>query len=640
MSGRNDAIDDSSEPAPLTRTRSLSNSSTETASSDDSVTSATAIVKKTPETYGSSAQGSHEDHHDQDGAHSPRLSDVSDISPADRPREVTERKRNWKRILLWTVPPVVVVIALALSLGLYFGLREDRDPNLIKGPVVDLGYSRYQGLALTNGVNEFRRMRYASPPLGDLRWRAPVAPQNETKIQDAQKWGSFCLGLDQTPGGPDEDCLFINVWAPSNATVASKLPVMVFIQGGGYIINSNPYANGSQLVENSGRNMVFVSFNYRVSVWGFLAGDDVKADGVLNAGLLDQRRALHWVQDNIHRFGGDEDHVVLQGVSAGAGSVGLHLAAYGGRNDNLFVGAIAESTFWPGQPHYKDVDYKYQRILNETDCLGHEDGNMACLRAKSTADIQDANHNEPFVGRLGNPNFYWMPVTDGDFMVDTPTNLFARGDFVKVPLLYGSTTNDGTIFTPNATSPYYFTTFMKNNFPYMTANDTDAMLDHYPLEPAFPMHADWYGPAARACGESTFICPANYILNSMRSASKTDIFSYRYNLQDYNFIDTGRGVPHTLESTAVFGAFMTATPASYTTYNAPIIPVVQNYWISFVRSLNPNTYRYKDAPEWKPWGDTQTRIVLQLPNSTMEDVPRNETQRCAFWRSINETMTQ
>jgi hypothetical protein len=115
MPERHDAIED--EPAPLTRTRSLSNSSNDSDSSEASVTSTTAIVKKTPASYGSS------DHEDEDHGATSRLSDVSDISPADRPIEITEKRRNWKRILLWVLPPVFTVIALAVSLGLYFGLR-------------------------------------------------------------------------------------------------------------------------------------------------------------------------------------------------------------------------------------------------------------------------------------------------------------------------------------------------------------------------------------------------------------------------------------------------------------------------------------------------------------------------------------
>jgi acetylcholinesterase len=96
-----------------------------------------------------------------------------------------------------------------------------------------------------------------------------------------------------------EDCLFINVWAPADATPDSKLPVWLYIQGGGYGFNSNANYNGTKVVQESGREIVFVNINYRVSAYGFLASEKVRNNGALNAGLLDQRKALEWVQKYI-----------------------------------------------------------------------------------------------------------------------------------------------------------------------------------------------------------------------------------------------------------------------------------------------------------------------------------------------------
>ena len=98
-----------------------------------------------------------------------------------------------------------------------------------------------------------------------------------------------------------EDCLFVNVWGPTNATADRKLPVLVFIQGGGYQADANANWNGTKLVETSGNNLVFVNFNYRVGLFGFLGGEEVRKDGDLNAGLLDQRFLLKWVQTHISK---------------------------------------------------------------------------------------------------------------------------------------------------------------------------------------------------------------------------------------------------------------------------------------------------------------------------------------------------
>lgn len=99
----------------------------------------------------------------------------------------------------------------------------------------------------------------------------------------------------------DEDCLFVNVFKPSKATPKSKLPVWLYIQGGGYANNGNNNYNGTEVVQTSGGNIVFVNFNYRVGALGFLASEELRKDGALNAGLLDQRKVMHWVRNNIEK---------------------------------------------------------------------------------------------------------------------------------------------------------------------------------------------------------------------------------------------------------------------------------------------------------------------------------------------------
>lgn len=216
-------------------------------------------------------------------------------------------------------------------------------------PTVNLGYATYEGTQVPGGVNRFLGMRYAAAPVGDLRWRAPAPPPTSTTTQPAQSFGPICLGISVAlPSSTEsEDCLFVNVWAPEGANTTAKLPVWLFIQGGGYVSNSNANWDGAEVVKQSGNQIVFVNFNYRVAMWGFLASQKVQSNGDLNAGLLDQRFLMQWVKTNIASFGGDPDNVIIHGASAGAGSVALHLAAFGGRDDGLFSAAIAESVFFP-----------------------------------------------------------------------------------------------------------------------------------------------------------------------------------------------------------------------------------------------------------------------------------------------------
>ena len=118
----------------------------------------------------------------------------------------------------------------------------------------------------------------------------------------ASKFGPICIGVNQSSSSTQysEDCLYINVFAPANANTKSKLPVWFYIQGGGYATNSNANYNGTDVVQKSGHGLVVVNFNYRVGVFGFLASEKVREDGDLNVGLLDQRKALEWVQKYIH----------------------------------------------------------------------------------------------------------------------------------------------------------------------------------------------------------------------------------------------------------------------------------------------------------------------------------------------------
>jgi len=110
----------------------------------------------------------------------------------------------------------------------------------VKPPVIDLGYSIYQGTAQSNGQNQFLGIRFAAPPLGTLRFRKPQPPLNTKGVQLATAFGPICFGVGQgIAAGESEDCLFLNVWAPANATPKSKFPVFFWIQGGGYNTNSN-----------------------------------------------------------------------------------------------------------------------------------------------------------------------------------------------------------------------------------------------------------------------------------------------------------------------------------------------------------------------------------------------------------------
>ncbi|OLN88615.1 putative secreted lipase-like protein 1 [Colletotrichum chlorophyti] len=557
-----------------------------------------------------------------------------------------------RRILDWRrlSAPVLTasMILTVLSVVLYFNIRdylnvrdEFRFDNLPR-VTVDLNYTKYSGSILPSGVNQFLGMRYAAPPIGDLRWRAPRDPEPKEGTTDAVEFGPICLGTDAIypTSGQDEDCLYVNVWSPNNATSESKLPVWLFIQGGGYTSNANPNWNGSQVVEVSGKNIVFVNFNYRVGLWGFLASERVRKDGELNVGLLDQRLMMKWVKTHISKFGGDPEHVVIHGLSAGAGSVALHLAAYGGRDEKLFVGAMSESVFFPAQPRVPELEYQFDKIVESVGCKDDKD-QLRCLRSKDIKTIQDVNVMSPFPGRQLNPHFYWTPCIDGDLLQDYPYLLYKRGAFIKVPVLFGAGTNEGSVFAANVETQDQFVSFMTDNYPKLTKKETDRMLEMYPLLPPLPNHNAWFPSTSQAYGETTFTCPANAIMNAYAAANRSGTsWSYRFNVQDDANTASGLGVPHVFEAPAVFGIDACPTPDSFRTYNKPIVPLMMNYWISFIRALDPNTYKLAGAPAWGSWGGNESRYVFELNNNRMEDVSDGQRDRCEFWKGIADVTEQ
>ena len=174
-------------------------------------------------------------------------------------------------------------------------------------PQITLDYATYQGLRdPISGVDQYLGMRYAAAPLGDLRFRAPISPVQTHGVQNVTEYQPICVGVGQQVGnGLAEDCLFINVFTPSTATPESNLPVWFYIPGGGYATQTNNNYNGSDVVMESGYNVVLVNINYRVGALGFLSSKNVIRDGGdLNVGLLDQREALKWVQKHIKQVNG------------------------------------------------------------------------------------------------------------------------------------------------------------------------------------------------------------------------------------------------------------------------------------------------------------------------------------------------
>ncbi|TAQ86971.1 hypothetical protein B7494_g4704 [Chlorociboria aeruginascens] len=459
-----------------------------------------------------------------------------------------------------------------------------------------------------------------------------------TDLQSAQTFPPICLATGTTyPSSSQvEDCLFANVWSPARGNPNSKFPVWIYITGGGYTSNSEANFNGSTVVQQSGRNIILVNFTYRVGSWGFLASERVRSNGDLNVGLLDQRFLFKWVKKHIAQFGGDPDHVVIHGDSAGGGSVALHLTAYGGSDEGLFIGAIGESVFFPAQLPVSDLEWQFDRYADAVNCSDvSDDDQMDCLRSTDIAILQAANVATPYPGRSNSPLFYWTPTIDGDLIEDYPYAMYERGNFIQVPFISGDDTDEGSVFAPNANTEEDVSTFFLDNYPLLTTNDTTAINHEYPLMAPLPEHEAYFPSASLAYGETTFTCPGNFIALSLATHNPSQVWNYRYNVDSEDNDAQGLGVPHTFENPAIFGLGNVnddPTTSSYATYNAEIIPIVMSYWISFVRDLTPNRWKVAQAPHWqafKSGGDRGKRLRFQVTGdgSEMEYIPYNQSTR-------------
>ncbi|KAF5674316.1 alpha beta-hydrolase [Fusarium heterosporum] len=506
-------------------------------------------------------------------------------------------------------------------------------------PIVDVSYSKYKGKDLGNGVTQWLGMRYAAPPVGELRFMPPQDPVRSRQVKDASKFRLKCAGDGVGPRSIDktqsEDCLFINVFAPTNAARMARLPVFVDIQGGGFTSNSKPTINGTGLIQASGMNMIVVTFNYRVSIFGFLSyGDMVQP----NIGLLDQRQALQWVQKYISRFGGDPKHVTLGGNSAGGASVAFHLAAYGGRDDKLFHAAAAESISSSPIITLDQAAYRADSTIARLNCVGTGLEIMACLRNKTAVELSAASTNVPYPGVTNKPISMWAPIVDGDFVRDGLFSSFDQGKFVRVPSLIGATTNEGNMFVSAvaSSSQTAAVNFWQAEYPQLNlTTHMDRVKGLY--SDARSLKQQLTG----SYGDMRFLCAGASISGAMSRWMPGKAWNYWYNVEDPTYTATGLGIGHCMELHAVWGPGMASSgnaPPSYYNggINYNITTIVQGYWSSFIRSKDPNPYRSVDTAVWGPYSSApRQRLVFDTAGKTsLQNMTQQVQERCDYFGSI------
>ncbi|OJJ35595.1 hypothetical protein ASPWEDRAFT_110676 [Aspergillus wentii DTO 134E9] len=434
---------------------------------------------------------------------------------------------------------------------------------------VDLGYASYRGsYNSTTELNSWLGVRFAEAPINKLRWQKPVPPKSKSDRNEPIEADTYSKACPQSPLGSigdnpfevsstqSEDCLFLNVWAPRNAT---NLPVLVWIHGGGYGEGSTSGYPMESLVDTTGHRFIAVSIQYRLSAFGFLSSEEVKQSGTPNAGLYDQLLALQWVQRYIKLFGGDPSNVTIFGESAGAGSVMLLSMAYGGTlGTSLFQNLIAASPYLPMQHDYAGAvpSKLYHELAASAGCIEDVDDKPAntsifeCLVGKDTETLQNASYTISVTGNYG--QWAFLPVTDHSLIQELPSEQLLKKQVNGKRMLVGNNADEAPRFTPPTINTQDdFEGFIRYLFPQFKEDEIEKTLLHYPSttdpvdknatrfattgtgEPtALNMSAFASGQQQRAFNlysEVTFVCPAYWMAESFSEENRTSHF-YQYSI--------------------------------------------------------------------------------------------------------------
>lgn len=416
------------------------------------------------------------------------------------------------------------------------------------------------------------------------------------------------IPIFQTISNVGEDCLTLDIRRPAGTTPDAKLPVLVWIYGGGFETGSTAMYDGKSIVTASislQMPVIYVTMNYRLGAFGFMPGSEILKDGSANLGLLDQRLALEWVADNIEAFGGDPSKVTIWGESAGAISVFNQLALYDGNHiyngSPLFRGAIMNSgSITPADP----VDCAkgqavFEHVVKTAGCDKANDA-LTCLRDLDYTSFLNAANSFPNDVSYRSVALPYLPRPDGKVLTESPEKLAEEGKYADVPFIIGDQEDEGTIFSlaqVNITTTEEIVDYLQEFFFFgATRVQLEELVSKYPDTSVYgsPFRTgssnNWYPQYKRIAailGDISFTMTRRAFLTLARKA-KPHIPFWSY-LSSYDY---GTPILGTFHGSDVLQIFYGILP-NYASKS------IHSYYLSFAYDQDPNSRsKHMEWPQW------------------------------------------
>ncbi|HEY1710896.1 MAG TPA: carboxylesterase/lipase family protein [Rhizomicrobium sp.] len=484
-------------------------------------------------------------------------------------------------------------------------------------PVIEIAQGRLSGL-VKDGIQRFNGIPFAKAK----RWQRPEPADPWSGVRDATRFGAIAPQiasasegvLGGTPGEQHEDCLFLNIWTP--ACDGGKRPVMVWIHGGAFVTGAGSVGtyNGKHLAARG--DVVVVTINYRLGVFGFLNLHDAsggKAPGSGTEGIADQIEALRWVKENIAQFGGDPGNVTIFGESAGGMSVGALLAAPAARG--LFHKAVPQSGAADiGMARERSAELGHLVLAK----LGVDAQTALSLSGKTILDAQAALLAEPrATGALP-----FGPTVDGDILPKRGIEMVRAGNAAGVPVMTGSTRDEWKLFSLQM-NPLTEERLGRYIAARVGDEGRDTMLAVYG-EGALMDRWNAF------MTDHTFMVPATRLLDAQAPHAPT--YLYRFDWPS-PALGGKLGACHAIEIGFMFGTYNDKTAAAFFGKGEAadaVAAAMMDSWIAFARTGNPASAATGDWPRYQ--GSTRAAMIFGDGAPHIANAP-NEARRKA-WESV------